>query len=108
MTKDRSVTLTGPAASLGIHIELDVALDSILGKRMRTVRTKHLENGRQVAPKDLLAALIEIAGEPSTAGPEVSIQARALARELANRLAGALPAHPGVERVTLSYHKETK
>ena len=108
MTKDTSVTLNGPVASLGTHLELDVALVGILGDRMRTVCTEQVENGRRAAPEDLHAALVKIAGETGSAGPDVSTHARELARALANRLAAALRAHSGVQRVTLSYHKETK
>ena len=55
-----TTSVSGPTAALGAHLELDLALDDLLGSRIRTL-IRAGETARQTAPADLHDALKTIA-----------------------------------------------
>ena len=87
--------MSGPTAGLGAHIELDLALDELLGSRIRTL-IRAGETARQAAPADLHDALETIADD-RTVRPQV----RRLASDLAGRIDDAMRRHPAANRITM-------
>ena len=59
---DGTTSVSGPTASHGVHLELDLALDNLLGSRIRTLICTG-ETARQAAPADLQDALEKIADD---------------------------------------------
>ena len=86
--------MSGPAAALGAHLELDLTLDDLLGSRVRTL-FRVGKTARQAAPADLHDALETIAGE-RTIRPQV----RQLASDLAGRIQNTMRRHPAANRIT--------
>ena len=93
---DGTTSVSGPTAALGAHLELDLALDDLLGSRVRTL-IRAGESSRQAAPADLHDALKTLAGDET-----VSPRVRRLAADLANCLESAMRRHPGTTRITMT------
>ena len=96
---DGTTSVSGPTAALGTHLELDLALDDLLGSRSR-IRIRAGETSRQAAPADLHDALKTIA-DFRTARPQV----RRLASDLAGRVAKAMRRHPAANRITMTLER---
>lgn len=92
---DEITTVSGPTASYGVHLELDLALGNLLGSRIRTL-IRAGETARQAAPTDLRDALQTIAND-QTVRPQV----RRLTSDLAGRIDDAMRRHPAANRITM-------
>ena len=92
---DGTTSVSGPTASHGVHLELDLALDNLLGSRIRKLICAG-ETARQAAPADLQDALEKIADD-RTIRPQV----RRLAAGLAGRIDDAIRRHPAANRITM-------
>lgn len=88
-----TASVNGPTANLGAHLELDLALNDLLGGRLRTLVLAG-EASRQAAPADLRDALKTLADDET-----VSPRARQLAADLANCLEDAMRRYPGATRI---------
>ena len=89
---DGTISVSGPTASRGVHLELDLALGDRLGSRIRTL-IRAGETARQAAPADLHDALKTIADDRT-----VRQQVRRLASDLAGRIDDAMRRHPTANR----------
>ena len=96
---DETTSVSGPTAALGVHLELDLALNELLGSRVRTL-IRAGETARQSAPADLHNALETIAGD-RTVRPQV----RQLAVDLAARVEKAMRRHPTANRITMTLER---
>ena len=85
---DGTTSVSGPTASLGAHLELDLALGALFGSRVRTL-IRAGESLRRAAPADLHGALETIAGDRT-----VRPQMRRLAADLAGRVAKTMHRRP--------------
>ena len=65
---DGTTSVSGPTAALGAHLELDLALDNLLGSRVRTL-IRAGETSRPAAPADLHDALEMIADDQTVRPP---------------------------------------
>ena len=95
---DGTTRVSGPTATLGTHLELDLALGDLLGPRSRTL-IRAGETSRQAAPTELHAALQTLAADET-----VSLRVRRLAADLANCVVAAMRRHPDATRVTMTLH----
>lgn len=93
---DGTTVVNGPTAALGAHLELDLALNELLGSRVRT-HVRPGETSRRAAPADLHDALQTLAGDE-----RVSPRARQLAADLANCLEDAMRRYPGATRIGMT------
>ena len=91
-----TTSVNGPTAALGAHLELDLALNDLLGSRIRTL-VRDGETMRQAAPADLQNALQTLAGDET-----VSPRARRLAADFAKSLEDAMRRHPGTTRIGMT------
>ena len=89
----------GPTAALGAHLELDLALDGLLGSRVRTLIHAG-QTARQAAPAELRDALKTIAD-----GRTVRPAARRLAVDLAARIEDAMRRQPAPTRITMTLER---
>lgn len=96
---DGTTSVSGPTAALGAHIELDLALDELLGNRVRTL-IRAGETARQAAPADLHDALETIAND-RTVRPQV----QRLASDIAERIDDAMLRHPAANRITMTLER---
>ena len=96
---DGTISVSGPTAALGAHIELDLALDDLLGSRARTL-IRAGKTSRQAAPADLHHALETIADD-GTVRPQV----RQLASDLAGRIEDTMHRHPAANRITMTLER---
>ena len=94
-----TTSVSGPTAALGAHLELDMALDDLLGSRIRTL-IRAGESARQAAPADLHDALKTIADD-RTVRPQV----RRLASNLAGCIDDAMRRHPAANRITMTLER---
>ena len=94
-----TTSVSGPTAALGAHLELDLALDDLLGSRIRTL-IRAGETARQAAPADLHDALETIANDRN-----VRPQVRRLASDLAARICDAMRRHPAANRITMTLER---
>ena len=96
---DGTTSMIGPTAALGAHLELDLALDGLLGSRVRTL-IRAGQTARQVAPAELRDALKTIAD-----GRTVRPSARRLAVDLAARIEDAMRRQPAPTRITMTLER---
>ena len=96
---DGTTSVSGPTAALGTYLELDLALDDLLGSRIRTL-IRAGETSRQAAPADLHDALQTLAGNET-----VSPRVRRLAVDLAGRVEDAVRRHPTANRITMTLER---
>ena len=96
---DTATSMSGPTAALGAHIELDVALGVLLGRRIRTL-IRAGETSRQAPPADLQDALKEIADD-RTIRPQV----RNLASDIARCIEDIMSCYPEVDRITMTLER---
>lgn len=96
---DGTTTVSGPTASHGVYLELDLALGDRLGSRIRTL-IRAGETASQAAPADLHDALKTIADD-RTVRPQV----RRLASDLARRIDDAMRRHPAANRITMTLER---
>ncbi len=94
-----TTSVSGPTTALGAHLELDLALDDLLGSRVRTL-VRAGETARQATPADLHDALKTIADD-RTVRPQV----RQLAVDLAGRIEDAMRRHPAANRITMTLER---
>lgn len=96
---DGTTSVSGPTAALGAHLELDLALDDLLGSRIRTL-IRASGTARQAAPAELRDALKTIADD-RTVRPQV----RQLAVDLAGRIEDTMRRHPAANRITMTLER---
>ena len=96
---DGTTSVSGPTAALGAHLELDLALDDLLGSRLRTL-IRAGGTARQAAPAELRDALKTIADD-RTVRPQV----RQLAVDLARRIEATMRRHPAPNRITMTLER---
>ena len=96
---DGTTSVSGPTAALGAHLELDLALNNLLGSRIRTL-IRAGETLRQAAPADLHGALETIAGDQTVRPP-----VRQLASNLAGLIEDTMRRHPAASRITMTLER---
>ena len=96
---DGTTNVSGSTATLGAHLELDLALNERLGTRVRTL-IRAGETAKQAAPAELHDALGTIADD-RTVTPHV----RQLAADLAGRIEDAMRRHPAASRITMTLER---
>ncbi len=96
---DGTASVSGPTAALATHIELDLALGDLLGRRIRTL-IRAGETSRQAPPAVLREALEKVADDQSVRRP-----VRQLASNLARRIEDIMHRHPAATQITMTLER---